>query len=265
MYVEKDNWVLITAGFSPEDMVSAARRIENQAKSLYSFRRIIRISKDNVSTYCPQLTKKYPDKISDSIPGFGYAAWKIEAIFNTLKGDFGVCDGVVWVDGGCEINSSFFTRAKFKRTLERAADYGHAAFALNTQELKYTKKAVFELFPTAMEIQPNVQYQATYFILHGEAGLQIAESVFVKVLNDFDIVDPNKLSNQESASLDLPKCEQSLLSLAVKSQQKINKMKTPPAGNRGWKSLIRGLGEPIWVSRNRTGESLIPSIFRFIP
>jgi hypothetical protein len=263
--VKKDNWFLITAGFSPEDMVSAAKRVEYQAKSLYSFRRIIRISKENIASYCPQLTQKYPDKVSDSNPGYGYAAWKTEVVFNALKGDFGVCDGVVWVDGGCEINSTLFTRTKFKRTLERAVDYGHAVFALHTQESKYTKKAVFDLFPTAIEIQPDVQFQATYFILHGQTGLKIAESIFTKILNDFDIVDPTKLSSQENVSLDLPKCEQSLLSLAVKSEQKINTMKTPPAGNRGWKSLLRALGEPIWVSRNRTGESLIPSIFRLIP
>ena len=174
----KDKWVLITAGFSPESMVEAAKRVESQAANIYPFERIMRDANENIKTQCPKLTEKYPAELSDLTPGFGYAAWKTELIYNALRGDFGPCDGVVWVDAGCEINSTLLTRFKFKRTLAKASKTGHAAFALKTPEMNFTKNAVLKLFPDAVPIQPEIQYQATYFILHGESGLKISEAIF---------------------------------------------------------------------------------------
>jgi hypothetical protein len=260
-----DKWVLITAGFSPESMVAAAKRVESQAANVYPFESIIRVSKENLKTYCPKLTEKYPVEISDSTPGFGYAAWKTEVTYNALRGDFGPCDGVVWVDAGCEINSTLVTRLKFKRTLAKASKIGNAVFALRTPEMNFTKNAVLKLFPDAAQIQPEIQYQATYFILHGETGLKISEEIFNHVYADFRIIDPTFLSNEESKDLILPKCEQSLLSMVVKSQNRVNSMKVPPAGNRGWRSIIRAISEPIWISRNRTGKSIIPKWLQLIP
>jgi hypothetical protein len=260
-----DKWFLITAGFSPESMVEAAKRVELQAARVYPFEKVIRISKENIRNYCPNLVEKYPAKISDLTPGFGYAAWKTEVIYKALRGDFGLCDGVVWLDAGCEINSTFFTRMKFKKILAKAKDCGHAVFSLATPEINFTKKSVFDLIPEAIGIEPEIQYQATYFILYGKKGLRISEAMFDFVHADFEIIDPTVLSIDESDELILPKCEQSLLSVLIKSQRSINSIKVPPAANRGWKSITRAISEPIWISRNRTGKSIIPKWLQLIP
>lgn len=255
----------MTAGFSPEEMVAAAKRVENDAQRLYPFTRIIRIDRDNLATYCPNLVKKYPEQLSEKFPAFGYAAWKTEAVFNALSGQFGPCDGVVWVDGGCEINPSWVTKKKFTRMLQKASQGGHLVFALQAPEEKFTKKAAFELFPESVGIQVNRQYQAAFFILHGKAGLKIARRIFEAILHDFSIVDPTALGLNESPNLELPKCEQSLLSLAIKSQNQICEIAAPPAGNRGIKSKIRAAFDPVWVSRNRSGRTIIPAWIRFVP
>ncbi len=246
-------------------MVAAAKRVESTARYLYPFTAIIRLDQENLATYCPSLVAKYPDQLSEKLPAFGYAAWKSEIVFNVLSGKFGPCDGVVWVDGGCEINPSWISRIKFQRMLDSAEQSGHLVFALDTPEERYTKKAAFELFPAAINVDKSRQYQATFFMLHGSSGLKIARSVFEAILNDFSIVDPTKVDPDESPLLELPKCEQSLLSLAIKSQSRISEMAVPPAGNRGIKSKIRGAFEPVWVSRNRAGKSIIPIWIRIIP
>jgi hypothetical protein len=139
------------------------------------------------------------------------------------------------------------------------------AFALETPEEKFTKRAAFEAFPESIHVDVNRQFQATFFMLHGVTGLEIARRVFEVVYSDFSIVDPTVLNSNESTNLELPKCEQSLLSLAIKSQGRIVEMVVPPAGNRGFKSKIRGALEPVWVSRNRTGTTIIPAWIRFVP
>ena len=259
------NWILITAGFSPDEMVAAARRVESAAQRIYPFTRIIRLDRENLATYCPRLVAKYPEQLSEKLPAFGYAAWKTEAVFNALSGEYGPCDGVVWVDGGCEINSSRVTRTKFHKLLQRASLGGHLVFALETTEEKFTKRAAFEVFPESIHVDVDRQFQATFFMLHGANGLEIARRVFEAVYGDFSIIDPTVLSANESANLELPKCEQSLLSLAIKSQGRVFEMAVPPAGNRGIRSKIRGSLEPVWISRNRTGTTIIPAWIRFIP
>ena len=114
-------------------------------------------------------------------------------------------------------------------------------------------------FGYAVGKQGHFQFQATFFMLYGVTGLEIALRVFQAVYNNFSIVDPTILNSNESTNLELPKCEQSLLSLAIKSQGRIVEMAVPPAGNRGFKSKIRGALEPVWVSRNRTGTTIIPA------
>ena len=261
----KTNWILLTAGFFPQDMVAAAERVEKQAKKIYPVIRVIRLSRENVQEFCPKLTSKYPDKLSITTPGFGYAAWKAEAVYSALNGDYGPCDGVVWVDAGCEINSSIINNLKFKKMLKRTISQGHFAFALNTPEAMYTKKKVWDLFPGAVGVDPGIQYQATYFMLYGRKGKNLSESIFLPIYENFEIVDPTILGANESEELELAKCEQSLLSLAIKSQRWVPAMKLPPAGNRGLKSQLRGIFQPVWIARNRKGESIIPKWIQHIP
>jgi len=261
----KPNWILLTVGFFPVEMATAAKRVENQAKKLYPFAQVIRLSKENIEIYCPKLTSRYPDKLSIKTPGFGYAAWKAEAVYSALSGNYGPCDGVVWVDAGCEINSSIISNGKFRRMLNKAASKGHLAFALNTPEAKFTKKKVWDLFPKSLGVDPQIQYQATYFMLYGSEGKDLARSIFLPIYENFEIVDPTILEEDESEELELAKCEQSILSLAIKSQNRVSVMSVPPAGNRGLKSQLRGIFNPVWVSRNRTGESIIPNWIRHVP
>jgi hypothetical protein len=260
-----DKWILLTAGFFPDEIVSAAKRTESQARRLFPFTRVIRLSVDNVRDYCPKVTSKYPEKFSYDTPFYGFSAWKIEAINNALQGEYGECDGVVWVDAGCEINPSLITKAKFRRALKLTSLQGHLVFALKTPEIKFTKKKAFELFPRAIGIDGDIQYQATYFILYGKDGLKIIDQMFNIIYNDLNILDPGILEANESDELVLPKCEQSILSLALKSLPRVTSMKVPPAGNRGFVSELRALFAPVWLSRNRTGDSIIPKWIRWMP
>ena len=102
-------------------------------------------------------------------------------------------------------------------------------------------------------------------MLYGREGKKLSKNIFLPIYEKFDIVDPTILDANESEELELAKCEQSLLSLAIKSQRRVRAMKVPPAGNRGFKSQLRGVFEPVWLSRNRKGESIIPKWIQHIP
>jgi hypothetical protein len=102
-------------------------------------------------------------------------------------------------------------------------------------------------------------------MLYGSEGKDLARSIFLPIYENFEIVDPTILEEDESEELELAKCEQSILSLAIKSQNRVSVMSVPPAGNRGLKSQLRGIFNPVWVSRNRTGESIIPNWIRHVP
>jgi hypothetical protein len=253
-----EKWILLTAGFYPKEIQDAAFRVAKQAEYLHDFSRIIVCNADNIAKLCPKASEKYSDFMNTDTPFYGYSIWKAEMIQSALNGNYGECDGIIWVDAGCEIFASALTKIKFNSLLKHVKKYGYGIFDLDTPEIFYTNRAVFSYFDSVDPEDRTPQVQATYFALHGENGRRIAQSVFDAAMSSLSLISNQEISHYEHVDFQIHKSEQSILSLTCKALNFQNRMKVPPAGNRGFLSLLKAAGHPIWVSRNRTGVSLIP-------
>jgi hypothetical protein len=254
----RSKWLLLTAGFGSPDMNAAAERVKGQALSLGIFDRVLAFSDADLETACPSVYMNYREYLSPSHKGFGYFSWKVELVSSALLGKFGDYDGVVWVDAGCEIYNSPWTRYRLRRWLKQTEEEGVFAYTLNTPEQDFTKKALFSLFPNLNKEDRSPQFQATWFILHGEKGRSIANEWLRIALLNISTLDLSTSPGGEVPSFVEHRFDQSILSLVLKDFQVSAQRYLPAGGNTGLLSLIRAkASHPIWTSRNRTGKSTI--------
>jgi hypothetical protein len=258
----RSKWLLLTAGFGSPDMNAAAERVKSQAISLGIFDRVLAFSDADLETACPDVYKNYREYLSPSHKGFGYFSWKVELVSSALSGKFGDFDGVVWVDAGCEIYNAPWTRWRLRRWLKQTEKKGVFAYTLSTPEQDFTKKTLFNLFPNLNKEDRSPQFQATWFILHGEKGRSIANEWFRIALLNISTLDLSASPGGEVPSFVEHRSEQSILSLILKNKKENSaKFYFPYSGFGTYKSQVIALTNPIWVSRNRSGRSIIGSQF----
>jgi hypothetical protein len=251
------SWLLITAGFGGSEMEGAAHRVKAQAQSLGFLHQVTTITTDDLEKACPLVWEKYSKYLNTSHKGFGYFSWKIELVYGALHGYFGDFDGVIWVDAGCEIFNSPWTRVRLKRWMRSAEKTGTFLYTLDTPEQDFTKALAFEEFS---DLDPNdrtPQIQATWFMLHGERGRDISQKWLDASLKGIELLDLSPSPKGEVSTFVEHRFDQSLLSLLIKSLKYKVSNYLPCSGNSGIKSEIRGLVHPIWTSRNRHAKSLI--------
>jgi hypothetical protein len=253
----RSKWLLLTAGFGSPDMNAAAERVKSQAISLGIFDRVLAFSDADLETACPDVYKNYREYLSPSHKGFGYFSWKVELVSSALSGKFGDFDGVVWVDAGCEIYNAPWTRWRLRRWLKQTEKKGVFAYTLSTPEQDFTKKTLFNLFPNLNKEDRSPQFQATWFILHGEKGRSIANEWFRIALLNISTLDLSASPGGEVPSFVEHRFDQSILSLVLKDSKVSAERYIPAGGNTGILSLIRARTlHPIWTSRNRTGQTI---------
>jgi hypothetical protein len=258
------NWFAVTAGFSPKNFELAANRVERDISGLYPFKKILNFASKDLERCAPQTFAEFGSFLREDVPGYGYYSWKSEIINQVINGAFGECDGVVWVDAGCEIFNSVWTRKRFLNQITLAEQHGYLVFDLSLPEYKYSKADAIESFPSLPKDDKTAQVQATHFFLYGSTGRAIAKTWLEVGLTGIHMFDDSPSLNKEADDFVLHKSDQSLLSLTIKSLNANERMIAPPAGNRGFLSRISAIRAPIWTSRNRDGDSLKDPIIRLV-
>ena len=258
-----NNWLVLTAGLGSTNFEKASQRVENSFQSIPGVAKVINISSKNLSIYCPKTHLRYHDFLNPETRGFGYMSWKAELCSRGIQGDFGLFDGVIWVDAGCEIYDSSWTRRHLQEMLRHATNHGIVAFTLNTPESKYTKASLFGQFPEISSTDNLPQFQTTFFIAAGLVGAQILEEWCQKILTDISTVDETE-SYDKSGELVNHRHDQSVFSLVCKRFEVVPYNYRFPAGNRNMISRLSATRSIIWMARNRTGKSVIPRSIKFL-
>jgi hypothetical protein len=260
----KSHWIAVTAGFLPVNFEFAADRVEQDLVGLYSFEKILKFTSNDLAKCAPKTLAKYSRYLKEDVPGYGYYSWKPEIVYRAISGEFGACDGVVWIDGGCEILNTPWTRRKFRKRIALAEQTGYSVFELDTPENRFSKRDVIETLNPVAKTDTTPQVQATHFFLYGEVGREIAKTWFVAGLRGIQMFDHSPSLQGDPEEFVLHKSDQSLLSLSLKSLGAAERMVPPPAGNRGLLSRLSAARAPIWVSRNRNGKSLKGPLLRLV-
>jgi len=258
-----NKWVLLTAGLGGASFEAAARRVISQSESLFGWQRRIALTSQNLREYCPSCSSRYSHILTPHTVGFGYMAWKAEIVFRTLRNDFGPCDGVVWVDAGCEVVSNPLSRLILKHHMRAARQVGAAVFTLDTPEMAYTKRDLFEEFPDIPSNDRSPQIQTTNFYLYGVDGLEIAKRWFEISIKSEAMIDESPSKLGESREFVIHRHDQSIFSLCCKTKSHFRKFKTLTTGSNTKSASFRGFGSPFWAARNRTGVSQVPNWYNF--
>jgi hypothetical protein len=259
----ESRWILITAGLGSADFAQAAERVIRTSKSLYKWEQQILLNEKNIHYYCPTSVANFSEILNNKTVGYGFMIWKAEIVYRALVGEFGPCDGVVWVDAGCEVVSNTLTRISLRRHLRRARKFGAEVFSLQTPELSYTKRDLFYEFPGVDLLDRSPQIQTTNFYIHGRNGLEIARNWFEVATKSQSTIDESVSNRGEIGEFITHRHDQSIFSLSCKTNGKFHVFDTLTSGTGTRKSRIRGFISPFWASRNRTGISNVPTWFNF--
>jgi hypothetical protein len=257
-------WIAVTAGLQPKNFEEAAERLERDLRGIFPFERILNFTYKDLEKCTPLTLEKFGEALKDDIFAYGYGWWKTEIVHAVLSGKFGECDGIVWLDSGCEVLDTPWTRNRFRKQIQLAEEYGYLAFELETPESLYTKSDTFSHFPSLNTDDISAQVQATHFFLYGERGREICETWLKTGLSDIHMYNHSPSLSGEREGFVLHKSDQSILSLTMKSLGRTRRMTPPPAGNRGLLSRISAMRAPVWVTRNRTGKTVKGPLIRLV-
>lgn len=256
------NWTLVTAGLGDLRFSEAANRVARQAKS-GGFKNVFVLEAANLSRTCPRLLSRYPNIFSSDTPGYGYWSYKPEVLLNHLTMNSKGSSGVIWVDSGCELNLNIITRIRLRIYMLIARFQGALVFSLKTPEKYYTKRSVLNLFPPFSDSKMEFQIQATWFMLFGKKGEAIAREWLDTILIDLSLFDSNFDLNVEDPQFVAPRNDQSIFSMVCKQAGVRPLIYPPPARAHSKISKVRCFFHPIWVARNRSGQTVVPD-FRLL-
>lgn len=249
-------WLAVTAGVGAPDFEEAAFRVRDALVPSRVVDEVVVVTTRDLPIVCPETTVLYRDLMNTDTKGYGYMCWKAEVVNAAMQGKWGDFEGVIWIDAGCEISINALSISRFRKFQNFARENGVACFTLDTLEIEYTKRDLFDKFPELSAHLAGKQIQTTWFLLHGERGKQIAKEWFETVMLGTNLLDLNPSLSPEYDGFIENRYDQSAFSLVCKKNRVHVMNYRPTAGTGSYVSILRGLVNPIWTSRNRKGQSL---------
>ena len=254
--LKREKWIAITAGLGSADFEGAAIRVKESLEKSGTVDKVVAVLTADLKEICPTTAKIYSPYLNQNVHGFGFWCWKAEIVIEALSGRWGDFDGVIWIDAGCEVSINPISLLRFNSYKHCARRNGLACFSLNTAEIEFTKRDLFELFPSIDPKNAGEQIQATWMFFHRKRGHKIAQEWFDLVCSGVNFLDFSPSALPEYPEFIQNRNDQSAFSMVCKANKvKVMKHK-PTAGTGSYISVLRGFVNPIWTSRNRKSDSI---------
>lgn len=247
-----DKTLFITTGLGAANFEAAALRVQMQLEKCIPIENIVLVNSNNLDDLCPSTSTLFKELSRNETRGFGYWTWKSELVFRALSGDFGEFDSVVYLDSGCEVCLNSFSLRRLVRQILASRSKGAFVFGLGTPESLFSKEILKKEF-SHKTFSDLDQVQATWFILSGSVGLAIASRWLEVTLKDLSYSDDSLSQNDVKRGVQ-SRNDQSIFSLTCR-ELGIEISKYRPVDGKSLKSKLRGFFQPIWNSRNRSGQS----------
>lgn len=262
--MKQDRWLAVTAGVGAPEFEAAAHRIVASLVPSGIVDRVVEVVTKDLAEVCPNVSQLYKNLMNSDTRGYGYMCWKAEIIKAAVDGWWGEFDGVIWIDAGCEVTINPFSRSMFRKFQNHAKNNGVACFTLDTLEIEYTKRDLFELFPGIEPKTSGKQIQSTWFFLYGDLGKKIAREWFETVMKGTRLLELTPSRKSEFPEFIENRYDQSAFSLVCKSNEVIPMNYLPTNGHTSLILQFRGMFHPIWTSRNRQGRSIKKPFHRLL-
>ena len=257
-------WIVVTAGVGSSEIEAAAQRVARTARRLPGVARAVAVLTNDLAAVCPKTKQVYGHLQNSNHRGYGYMAYKSEIVGNAFDGFWGDFDGVIWIDAGCEILVNPISSLRMKYFQKFARKHSAFTFVLQSLEIEHTKRDLFERFKPINPRETGNQIQSTWFLLTGEKGKRISELWSTVTLENSNFLSDDKSKLPEFPEFRVNRTDQSVFSLTCKSLGVTISSYIPASGDGSMVGKIRAATHPIWVSRNRTGTSIIPKYLQML-
>ena len=258
------SWLFITAGIGSQGFEEAAKRLSVQVQTLGIFDECVTINLSTFEEIFPEIRDFVPTEDWNLEAFFGHYIWKPILAKMATTGFWGDFDGICWLDAGCEVLPSYFSRKSFKKLMSEAEQTGAVVFSTGAPESGYTKREVFNVFPKLASTDHSSQIASGSWFFHGATGAGLAKEWSRISLSDYQLLSSTYDPEIQAGNFVSPKYEQSILSLVCKNaliqQQKVR----PPWSANNFKAFIRNFFFAFRWARNRTGAAANPKFFRML-
>jgi hypothetical protein len=254
--------LFITAAIGSPDLIEASERLVRDVKSLKIFNRYVVITEPELHSLMPDVIQKIPPGHRNIQNKYGYYIWKPELARLAMAGQWGDFDSILFLDAGCEVLPSFWSRKYMLALLEKVKSNGAVVFHSNCPELNYTKRSVFSFFPSISPRDASPQIQSGSWMLSGELGKNIADKWASAATFSYEDISNDYIEFNEVEGFIAPRHDQSFFSLTCKSFGIQPEDSMPPGGGHGLRTQLRAIFFPFRWARNRTGENSNFFIFR---
>jgi len=254
--LKQDRWIAVTAGVGSANFEGAALRVKESLDKSKVFDKVVAVLTQDLKELCPITTGIYSDYLRTDVHGYGFMCWKAEIVKAALDGKWGSFDGVIWIDAGCEVSINPASTVRLKYFKRFARKHGVASFTLKTNEIQYTKRDLFALFPSIDPKSAGAQIQTTWILFYGKLGRTIANEWLDLVAKGANLLDFSPSVLPEFPEFIQNRNDQSAFSLVCKKNQVKIMRYIPTAGTGSLTANFRGLFHPFWTTRNRTSKSV---------
>jgi hypothetical protein len=258
-YMKNPTILFLTAGLGGKSFEEAADRLIVQASSFGFFTHLHAIKEEEIFQICPRILDWYKKDDLPGVKGFGWYTWKAtiahQAIVAKRWGNF---DLVMYLDAGCEMFNSKQSARRLRKYIDFAMEQGRTLFSIPTPEREYTKRDLFEYFPSLSPEDATPQFQSGSWILKIDSNQHFAEQWEILSSIGVFMTDESLSQISESDDFKVHRYDQSIFSLLAKSLGFKSVLDVPPGAASSVRAKLRGFFHPFWWTRNRTGVSMIP-------
>jgi hypothetical protein len=252
------SWLFVTAALGSANYTHAARRLVEQVDLLKVFDRCVIVDLELIQELWPAYSKRVPQKDWCAERNFGHYIWKPVIAQLATTGMFGNFEGVCYLDAGCEVLPSYFSRRSFIELIEKAESEGLVAFSTGAPEFQYTKGKVFDYFKSTDRFDRSPQLAAGSWFSFGPRGKNIINQWVSAAEFDYALINDEIEENNEFIEFQAPRHDQSLFSLTCKSNKIYPHSRRPPGSLNTIKSFAANFFFAFRWARNRTGRSANP-------
>jgi hypothetical protein len=255
-------WIFITAGVGSSDFESAADRVASGMKGFNLFDEIRVFKSSDVRLFAPEIHSWYSEDELSGLKGYGWYVWKSRFAKEAIHSDSGNFDGIMYLDAGCEVFLSGFSKLRLKKYMKIAERTGSCLFKISTPERFYTKKLLIDRFQGTSVDGDLSQFQSGSWLFTGDLARHFLTAWDEIVWEDKRFTDESVSPGGEVQGFVCNRYDQAVFSMVAKSLSLKACGDVPPGDISRFKSRVRLFFYPFAWARNRHGNSLISSRFR---
>lgn len=243
--------LFLTAAVGGDKFLAAANRLLSEARNLEVFTSCQIARDSDIDLLSHYLGVNYSKKKHLMNPKllFSNYGWKPTVAYLGFLGRWGRFDSIFYLDAGCEICPSIFSRYRIDKLIQESNKKGAVFFSSQSSEIQHNSGKLLDFFELDSNCFDSHQIQAGTWVMSQEVGLDISKKWF-----DFYTIEEKLLFEVANQDHNF-RHDQSVLSLIVKSYKKFDFSSQFAGPRRNFLSDLKGFFMPFRVARNRYSSS----------